>query len=67
MLGFDSSEGITNFNDDEISYSNMVCTVYIKELWDDTSRKIGVLKELHILVKSLKKNLKLPEEKKWSL
>ena len=39
VLGFDSSEGITNFNNHDISYSNTRCDVCIKELWDDMSIK----------------------------
>ena len=67
MLGFDSSEGITNFNNHEISYKNISCAICIKELWDDMSRKFDLLKELHILVKALNKNFKVPGEKIWSL
>ena len=44
VLGFDSSEGITNFNNHAISYKNMRCTFCIKKLWDDMSRKIVLLK-----------------------
>ena len=43
VLGFNSSEGITNFNNHDISDSNMRCEVCIKELWDDMSRKFDVL------------------------
>ena len=63
VLGFNSSEGITNFNNHDISYSNMRCEVCIKQLWDYMSRKIDLLKELHILVKALNKNFKVPGEK----
>ena len=64
VLGFDSSEGITNFNNHDFSYKNMRCGVCIKELWDDTSSKIDLLKELHTLVKAINKNFKIPGEKK---
>ena len=64
MLGFDSSEGITHFNNHDFSYKNMRCGVCIKELWDDMSRKIYLLKELQIHVKALNKNFKDPGEKK---
>ena len=53
MLGFDSSEEITHFNNHDISYKNMRCADCIKELWDDMSRKMEILKELHSLVKAL--------------
>ena len=62
MLGFDSNEGITNFNNHYISYKNMRCGVCIKELWDDMSGKFDLLKELHIFVKALNKNFKVPGE-----
>ena len=39
VLGFDSSEGITDFNNHDISYKNMRFGVCIKELWDDMSKK----------------------------
>ena len=42
----------------------MRCEDCIKELWYDMSRKIGLLKELHTLVKALNKNLKVPGEEK---
>ena len=45
----------------------MRCEVCIKELWDDMSRKIDTLKELHILVKALNKNFKVPGEKKYGV
>ena len=35
----------------------------IQELWDDMSRKMKILKELHALVKALNKNFKVPGEK----
>ena len=44
VLGFDSSEEITHFNNHDISYKNMRCGDCIKELWDDMSRKIVILK-----------------------
>ena len=64
VLGFDSGEEITNFNNHDISYKNMRCGVFIKELWDDMSIKIDLLKGLHILVKALNKNFKVPKENK---
>ena len=42
----------------------MRCEVCIKQLWDDMSRKIYLLKELHSLVKALNKNFKLSSEDK---
>ena len=44
VLGFNSSEGIINFTNHDISDSNMRCEVCIKELWDDMSRKVDLLK-----------------------
>ena len=44
VLGFNSSEGITNFTNHDISDINMRCEVCIKDLWDDTSIKIDLLK-----------------------
>ena len=44
VLGFDSSEEITHFNNHDISYKNMRCGDFIKELWDDMSSKIDLLK-----------------------
>ena len=64
MLGFDSSEEITHFNNHDISDKNMRCKDSIKELWDDMSRKMEILKELHALVKALNKNRKVPGSKK---
>ena len=60
VLGFDSSEEITHFNNHDISYKNMRCADCIKELWDDMSRKMKILKELHALVKALNNNFKVP-------
>ena len=56
VLGFDSSEEITHLNNHDISYKNMRCADCIKEFWDDMSRKMKILKELHALVKALNKN-----------
>ena len=53
VLGFDSSEEITHFNNYDISDNNMRCADCIKKLWDDMSRKMKILKELHALVKAL--------------
>ena len=44
VLGFNSSEEINNFTNCDISDSNMRCEVCIKELWDDMSRNIYLLK-----------------------
>ena len=44
VLGFDSSEEITHFNNHDVSYKNMRCGVCIKKLWDDMSSKIDLLK-----------------------
>ena len=41
------------FNNHDISDKNMRCADCIKKLWDDMSRKIKILKELHALVKAL--------------
>ena len=60
VLEFDSSEEITHFNNHDISYKNMRCADCIKELWDDMSRKMKILRELHALVKALNKNFKVP-------
>ena len=62
VLGFDSSEEITHFNNNDISYKNIRGGDCIKELWDDMSRKKFLLKELHTLVKALNKNFKVPGE-----
>ena len=67
LLGFDSSEGITHFNNHDFSYKNMICGVCIKELWDDMSRKTNLLKELHRVVKALYKNFKVPGETKYGV
>ena len=64
VLGFDSSEEITHFNNHDISDKNMRCADCIKELWDYMSIKMEILKESHALVKSLNKNFKVPGEKK---
>ena len=67
VLGFNSSEGITNFTNHNIPDSNMRCGVCIKELWDDMSRKIYPLKELHSLVKALNKTYKVTREDKYGV
>ena len=67
MLGFNSSEWITNFANHDISDSNMRCEVCIKQLWDDMSRKIDLLKELHSVVKALNKSCKVPREEKYGV
>ena len=67
MLGFDSSEEITHFNNHDISYKNMRCGDCINELWDDMSRKIKILKELHALLKAFNKNFKVPGEEKFGV
>ena len=61
MLRFDSSEEITHFNNHDNSDKNMRCKYCIKELWDDMSRKMEILKELQ---KALNKNFKVLGEKK---
>ena len=45
----------------------MRCADYIKELWDDMSRKMVILKELHALVNALNKFFKVPGEKKFGV
>ena len=40
----------------------MRCKVCIKELWDDISRKVYPLKELHSLVRALKKPYTSPRD-----
>ena len=67
MLGYNSSEGITNFNNHDISYRNMRCEVCFKQMWYDMSRKIYPLKELNSLVKAFKKNYKFPSEDKFGV
>ena len=67
VLGFDSSEEITHLNNHDISYKNMRCGDCIKELWDDMSRKMKKLKELHALVKALNKNFKVPGKEKFGV
>ena len=62
MLGYDSSEEITHFNNHDVSYKNMRCEDCIKELWDNMSRNIVILKELHALVEALNNNFKVPGE-----
>ena len=44
VLGFNSSEEITNFTNYDISYIQMKCEVCIKELWYDMSIKVYLLK-----------------------
>ena len=65
VLGFNSSEGITNLTNYNISDSNMRCEVCIKELWDDMSRKVDLLKELHSLVMASNKPDKITREEKY--
>ena len=65
VLGFNSSEGMTNFTNHDISDSNMRCELCIKELWDDMSGKFDLMKELYSLVKALNKNYKSPREEKY--
>ena len=45
----------------------MRCEVCIKQLWDDMSGKIDLLKELHSLVKALNKTYKFPREDKYGV
>ena len=42
----------------------MRCELFIKQMWDDMSRKIDLLKELHLLLKALNINYKFPSEDK---
>ena len=67
MLGFNSSEESTNFTNHDILESNMRCEVCIKELWDDMSIKVDLLKKLHSLLKALKKTFKEPREEKYGV
>ena len=62
VLGFNSSEEITNFTNYDISDRNTRCEVCIKKLWDDMSREIYLLKELHSLVRALNKPDTSPRE-----
>ena len=55
MLGFYSGEEITNLANYDISDSNIRCEVCIKKLWYETSRTVYLIKELHSLVRALKK------------
>ena len=60
MLGFISSEEITDLTNYDISDSNMWCEAFIKELWYDMSIEVYLLKELHSLVMALKNPDKSP-------
>ena len=62
MLGFNSSEEITNLTNYDISDSKIRCEMCIKELWNDMSRKVYLLKELHSLVRALNKPDTRPRE-----
>ena len=62
VLVFNSSEGITNLTNHDISDSNMRYEVCIKELWDDMSRKVYIMKELYSLVRALNKPDTSPRE-----
>ena len=62
VLGFNSSGEIPNFNNYDISDSNMRCKMCIKELWHDISGKVDILKELHLLVRFLNKPDTCPRE-----
>ena len=55
MLGFNSIEETPNFTNYDISDSNIRFEMCIKELWHDMSRKVDLLKELHLLVRALNK------------
>ena len=63
MLGFDPSEEITHFNNHDILDKNMRCADCIIKLWDDMSRKMEILKELHALVKALSRKKELLVQK----
>ena len=64
VLGFISGEGITNFTNHDISDSNIRCEVCIKELWDEMSIKVDLLKKLHSLLKAINKSNKNKREEK---
>ena len=51
----------------DISDSNMRCEICFKELWDDMSIKVELMKELHSLVKALNKSYKVPREEKYGV
>ena len=67
MLGFNSSEDLTNFTNHDISDYNMRCEVCIKEIWNDMSRNSDLLKKVHSLVKALNKNYISPREGKYGV
>ena len=62
MLGLDSSEAIPNFTNHEILESNIICNIFMRKLWKVMSKKIEPLRELHVLVRSLKTIDKRPGE-----
>ena len=55
VLGFNLSEDIPNFTDYDISESNIRCEICIRELWNDMSKQIELLRELHFLARALNK------------
>ena len=66
-LGLYSSDELTLFNNHDISDKNMRCVYCIKKLWDDMSRKMEILKELHALVKALNRKKNYWFKRIWSL
>ena len=56
LLGLYSSGDIPNLTNQEISENNIKCEICTRQLWNDMSTKIQLLKELHIQVKTLNKN-----------
>ena len=63
MLGLDLSDEITLFDNHDISDKNMRCADCIKKIWDDMSRKMEILKELHARVKALSRKKELLVQK----
>ena len=55
LLGIYSSEEIPNLINHEVSECNIKCKTFIRKLWNDISTKVRLLKELYIIVKTLKK------------
>ena len=62
MLGFNSSKEIPKFDNPDISESNIICDICIKELWHYMSGKVEILEELHFLVRALNKPDTSPRE-----
>ena len=51
VVGIYSSEEIPDLTNNEISESNIKCEISTRQLWNDMSTKIRLLKELNIIVK----------------